>query len=146
MTMFKKEKANSKLEVLREVDLFRGCSDAELKKVMSAWDQVTFPAGRVLVKEGERGAEAFVLVSGTGEVSIGGQKIAEVGPGAVIGEMALLDNGPRGATVTLTTDSELLVIEVRRFRGLLDELPSLTHKILATLSRRLREVEGILTA
>lgn len=142
----KDNREDSKLELLRGVDLFRGCSGAELRRLASRWDIVTKPAGAVLIAEGERGSEALVLASGSASVTIDGKQVAEVGPGAIIGEMALLDNGTRAATVTLTTESELLVIEVRQFRALLEEMPSLTRQILATLTRRLREVEGVLTA
>lgn len=137
---------DSKLTVLRGVSLFRACSDAELRRLASYWDIVTQPAGKVLVTEGERGSEAFVLASGAADVTIGGQRIAQIGPGAVVGEMALLDHGRRAATVTLTAEAELLVIEVRAFGALLDDMPHLTRKILTTLSTRLREVEGALTA
>lgn len=142
----KDDRQDTKAQLLRGVSLFRSCTDAELRTLASAWDQVHFPAGKVLVREGEAGSEAFILASGTADVTLAGKKLAEIGDGAVVGEMALLDNGRRAATVTLTTDAELLVIEVRRFRGLLDEMPSLTRQILSTLSQRLREVEGALTA
>ena len=142
----KDHRDDTRMALLRDVDLFRACSDAELRRLGSSWDPVTYPAGRVLVTEGERGSEAFVLASGAAAVTIGDQHIAGIGPGAVVGEMALLDNGTRAATVTLTTESELLVIAVREFRSLLDEMPNLTRQILTTLTRRLREVEGALTA
>lgn len=142
----KDDRQDTKAELLRGVRLFRGCNDAEVRKLATAWDQIHFPAGRVLVTEGQTGSEAFILASGTAEVTLGGKHLADIGPGTIVGEMALLDSGPRAATVTLTSDAELLVIEVRRFRALLDEMPSLTRQILATLSQRLREVEGALTA
>lgn len=142
----KEDRQDTKAELLRGVRLFRGCNDAEVRKLAAAWDQVSFPAGRVLVTEGQAGSEAFILASGTAEVTLGGKHLADIGPGTIVGEMALLDNGPRAATVTLTSDAELLVIEVRRFRALLDQMPSLTRQILTTLSQRLREVEGALTA
>lgn len=132
-----------KIQLIRTVDLFRSCSEREYRHLAAAFDQLDLPAGRVLIHEGRYGGEAFVLVQGTAEVTIAGERIAMLGPGSVIGEMALVDRGPRTATVVLTTAATVLVTDPQRFTGVLAEMPSVSSKVLATLSRRLREAERV---
>lgn len=131
-----------KLQLIRNVELFRGCSEREYRHLGAAFDQLDLPAGEVLIHQGRHGAEAFVLVRGTAEVSIAGERIAMLGAGSVIGEMALVDRGPRTATVTLTSDATVLVTDTQRFAAVLSEMPTVSSKVLATLSRRLRDAEG----
>ena len=70
-----------------------------------------------------------------------GKKVATLGPGAVIGELSLLDHGPRTATVSADTDCTMLVISQRQFLGVIDAIPALAHKLLATLAGRIRELD-----
>lgn len=135
--------ANKKeyLEHLRNVPLFSSCSTKELEKIAKAGDEITVPEGHMLCDQGGTGREAFVLLSGSAIVKRNGKKITIVGPGAMIGELSLLDHGPRTATVTTNSESTLLVIDQRNFAGVLADVPSLSRKLLAALASRIRDLD-----
>ena len=99
------------------------------------------PAGSVIIDQGQTGHEAFVILSGTATVRRNGKKVASLGTGSMLGELSLLDHGPRTATVVCDTECELLVISQRHFLAILDEVPALGHKLLATLAGRIREFD-----
>jgi CRP/FNR family cyclic AMP-dependent transcriptional regulator len=132
----------SHLDNLASVPLFSACSKKELQAVARATDELVLPAGKVLCEQGTSGREAFVLVDGTAEVRINDKKVATVGPGSCVGELALLDHGPRTATVVAETDVTALVIGIREFGGIIDEVPSMTHKLLRALAARIRELDS----
>ena len=129
------------LQHLREVPLFSGCTKKELEKIARASDEITMTAGTLIIDQGQTGREAFVILDGTVAVKRNGRKIADLGSGAVVGELSLLDHGPRTATAVCTTDCSLLVIDQRRFIGVLDDIPSLSHKLMRTLASRIRELD-----
>ncbi len=129
------------LDHLAGIRLFASCNHRELQKIARATDEVAIESGRVLMQQGERGREAFVIIDGTASVEIGGTHITEIGPGNAVGELALLDGGPRTATVTALTDMRVLVIDQRAFTSLLDEVPGLARKILARLAGMVREFD-----
>ncbi|MEY3679890.1 MAG: Crp/Fnr family transcriptional regulator [Ilumatobacteraceae bacterium] len=131
----------SYLESLGKVSLFSSCSNKDLEKIAKAGDEVTISAGTVVVDQGQTGREAFVLLKGSATVRRNGKKVATLGPGAVIGELSLLDHGPRTATVSADTDCTMLVISQRQFLGVIDAIPALAHKLLATLAGRIRELD-----
>lgn len=106
-----------------------------------ASDELALPAGRHLCEQGSTGREAFILVGGSAEVRRNGRKVATLGPGDCVGELALLDHGPRTATVTATTDVDVLVLGAREFAGILDEVPPIAHKLLKALASRIRELD-----
>ncbi|MEO5724479.1 MAG: cyclic nucleotide-binding domain-containing protein [Ilumatobacteraceae bacterium] len=130
------------LEHLKNVPLFRGCSQRELEKVAKAGEEVTMSAGSLIVDQGQTGREAFVVLSGTVAVKRNGKKVASLGPGTVVGELSLLDHGPRTATVICETDCSLLLLSQRHFTAVLDEVPALSHKLLASLAGRIRELDS----
>jgi CRP-like cAMP-binding protein len=129
-------------EHLASVPLFSACSKKELQLVARRAEDVTVEPGKVLVREGAAGAEFFVIVEGTAEVSRHGNKVATLGPGAAFGELALLDKAPRNATVTAVTPMELVVLGQREFAGIIDEVPGFAHKLLAGLAHRLRQYDA----
>jgi CRP-like cAMP-binding protein len=129
-------------EHLASVPLFSACSKKELQLVARRAEDVTVEPGKVLVREGAAGAEFFVIVEGTAEVSRHGNKVAELGPGAFFGDLALLDKAPRNATVTAVTPMELVVLGQREFAGIIDEVPGFAHKLLAGLAHRLRQYDA----
>jgi CRP-like cAMP-binding protein len=131
----------SHLDHLSSVSLFSACSKKELQAVARATDEVVLPTGRTLCKQGATGREAFVIVEGTAAVRINDKKVATLGPGACVGELALLDHGPRTATVVAETDVTALVIGVREFSSIIDDVPSMTHKLLRALAGRIRELD-----
>ncbi|MEI2705050.1 MAG: cyclic nucleotide-binding domain-containing protein [Ilumatobacteraceae bacterium] len=129
------------IEHLRNVPLFQGCSNRDLEKIAKAGDEVRMPAGSLILDQGQTGREAFVVLDGTVVAKRNGKKIANLGRGAVVGELSLLDHGPRTATVICETDCELLLLDQRNFMGVLDEVPALAHKLLATLAGRIRDLD-----
>jgi CRP/FNR family transcriptional regulator, cyclic AMP receptor protein len=129
------------LDHLHNVPLFTGCSNKELQTIARAADEITLPAGHVLTDQGQVGREAFVIVKGEATVRRNGKKVASVGPGAVVGELSLLDHGPRTATVTTDSETTVLVIDQRHFLAVLDDVPTLSHKLLATLAAKVRELD-----
>ena len=132
---------DEKIEALASMWLFRSCSKKDLAAIGRASEQLTAPAGRVLCKEGEVGHEFYLVLGGSAAVKRKGKKVANLGPGDYFGEMALLDRGPRSATVTADSDVDLLVLGQREFSGLIDEIPGLGHKLLEAMARRLRDAD-----
>ena len=129
------------LEHLRSVPLFSGCTAKDLEKVLKAGDEVAAKAGQVIIDQGQTGREAFVLLNGSATVRRNGKKVATLSAGAIVGELALFDHGPRTATVVCDSDSELLVIGQREFLGVLAEVPSLNRKMLEYLAGKIREFD-----
>ena len=130
-----------KLELLAGVPLFEQLDKSELQRVGALADIIDLPAGRTLMREGETGAEAMVIVSGTASIDKAGEVIAQRGPGAIIGEMALISHQPRSATVKLETDAQLLVIGRREFDALMHEMPSVRKNVMESLAMRLMAAE-----
>jgi CRP-like cAMP-binding protein len=95
----------------------------------------------LVVDQGQTGREAFVIISGTATVKRNGKKVATLGTGAVVGELSLLDHGPRTASVIAETECVMLVISQRQFLGVIDAIPALSHKLLGTLAGRIRELD-----
>lgn len=132
---------DEKLDLLRTVPLFAGLGRREIERLGQLCDEVDLPAGRVLMRQGESGSEAIVIVEGRVRIERNGRTIAERTSGDVIGEIALLAEGPRTATVTLIEPSRLLVIGHREFHALMDEMPEVRLTILSALAERLRGLE-----
>lgn len=135
------KRKDEKVDLLRQVSLFRACSDKELANIASICDVVHSKEGEVLCQEGKVGGEFFVIADGKAEVTLKKKHLATVGAGSFFGEMSLLDHGPRAATVTAASDMTLLVLDPRQFDSLLKETPSVAYKVMKTLAERLREVE-----
>jgi CRP/FNR family transcriptional regulator, cyclic AMP receptor protein len=128
---------NAKIELLKRVPLFERCSRSELQRIARLADEVTLPAGRTLTKEGEPGREFVVLAEGRAEVRRKGRRLRELSAGDFLGEIALLADVPRTATVTTLTPVNILLMTARDFRTLLREMPSLQPKVLYALATRL---------
>lgn len=131
-----------KEDLLRDVPLFSACTRKELSLISKLADRVEIGAGDVLTQEGSPGREFFVIAEGTAAVDVRGKVVAKLGPGDFFGEMALLDLGPRAATVRAESPMTVYVIEQRDFGRLLDDVPVVARKILAGLAARLRQVQG----
>ena len=131
----------SYLESLRNVSLFSSCSNKDLEKIAKVADEITLPAGKLIVDQGQTGREAFIIMSGEATVRRNGKKVASLGAGAVVGELSLLDHGPRTASVIADTECVVLVISQRQFLAVIDAIPALSHKLLATLAGRIRELD-----
>jgi len=133
--------ANAKIDLLKHAPLFEQCSKQELQRIASIADELDLPAGKVLIREGERGREFFVIVSGEVEVRRKGRKVKTLGAGSFVGEIALLSKIPRVATVTALTPVDVLVITDRAFLDLCEKSPSLAVKVARTLAERVGENE-----
>ena len=128
---------NRKVELIRKVPLFSGCSKKELERISLIADEIDFRSGKTLIKEGTAGREFFVLADGTAEISRNGKRIDTAGPGEFFGEMALLTDQPRNATVTTTSDVDALVITAASFRTLVESNPLIALKVMRAVADRL---------
>jgi CRP-like cAMP-binding protein len=139
-------KAQNRRDLLRGVSLFSVCSNRELDRVARITTPIVAEAGQVLTREGDTGHEFFVVVDGSATASIGDRRIADLGPGSFFGELALLDGGPRTATVTASSPMNLLVLSRREFCELIESsIPSVARKMLTAIGTRLREMDQALT-
>ena len=127
---------DTKVELIKSAPLFENCSKQELQRIARIADELDIRAGKVLMREGERGREFFVIIKGEVEVRRKGRKMATLGPGSFVGEMALLSKIPRVATVTALTPLDVLVITDRAFLDLLQKTPALSVKVARTLAER----------
>jgi CRP-like cAMP-binding protein len=128
---------DAKIDLLKDVPLFAGCSKSELQRIASLADELDVGDGSTLIREGERGREFIVIADGTVRVTRSGKQLRDLGPGDFIGEIALVADVPRTATVTATSPVRLLVVTDRAFRGLLEQMPSIAKKVLQSLGERL---------
>jgi CRP/FNR family cyclic AMP-dependent transcriptional regulator len=123
--------------MLRGVPLFARCSKADLQRIAALADEVDFGEGKTLMREGTQGREVFVVVEGDLHVTREGKALGDLGAGDVVGEMSLVADVPRTATVTATTPVRLLVLTKRGFLELLTQSPSIATKVLQSLGERL---------
>ena len=126
---------------LRHVPLFKGLSRKALERVAMAGQEVAVSAGTVLMEEGRAGRDAMVVLSGSIVVRRGDRKVATLGPGGVVGELALLDDGPRTATVVCASDARVLVLSAPEFRAVHDDVPALAKGLLSSMAERIRELD-----
>jgi len=131
---------------LRHITLFSACTDRELALIASRTTEHHARPGDILTREGHAGHEFLVIVDGTATVHVGDRTVAILGPGDFFGEIALLDDGPRTATVIADTDLVAEVSNHREFVDLLTEAPNLARNLLVGLARRLRAADLQLTA
>jgi CRP/FNR family cyclic AMP-dependent transcriptional regulator len=130
-----------KVERLAKVQLFSACNKRELSRIAQLTEEIEVPAGRVLIRQGDPGREAFVICDGRAKATVRGKKSAKLGPGECFGEMALLDAAPRSATVTVESDMRLLVLDSRQFSTLLEDQPNIGRRVLAAVGERVRHAE-----
>jgi CRP-like cAMP-binding protein len=136
----KKHTSRAKLDLLRQVPTLANCTDKELNEVARHLDETSVAAGTVLTKEGTLGHEAFIILEGWAAVMIHDEPVAALGPGQLAGEMAMIDNSPRTATVVAKTDMRLLVIGPGAFASFAGQ-PAVARCINKTLSERLRRAD-----
>lgn len=134
--------SDSKLDLLRSIPLFSELGRRELERVEQLTDEVDLPAGQVLMRQGDVGREMYVLASGGARVERNGELLSTMTPGAFIGDISLLSEGTRTATVTLTAPSRLLVLGHREFHELMDEMPSVRAGVLRSIAEKLRRLEA----
>ena len=133
------------LNAVQAIPLFSGCNTKELREVARLGTTVSVVAGKPITKEGEVGLELLIVLAGTATCRLKGRKLAHFGPGDFIGEMSLLDRGPRSATVVADSDMKLLVLNSREFRSLTEASPTIGWKIMAAMAGRLRNTDESLS-
>jgi CRP-like cAMP-binding protein len=132
---------SSTVEQLKRVALFSACTREELELIDAATTELRFVAGQTLARQGKTGHEFVVIVEGSARVEIGDQTVARIEAGDFFGEIALLDGGPRTATVIAETDLVAEVIGQQEFGVLIERSPHLAKKLLVGLARRLRAAD-----
>jgi CRP/FNR family transcriptional regulator, cyclic AMP receptor protein len=128
---------DSKVAAMARVPLFCRLSKGDLARIARLADEVDLPQGKKLTREGSRGREFFVLLEGSADVKRQGQRIATMRGGDFFGEIALVTDVPRTATVTTTSPVRALVITDRAFRELLRDSPPIQGKVLEAVASRL---------
>jgi len=137
-----RKKAVDGADKLRGVAFFDGFSDDELMRVAELADDVEAEAAAVLVDQGRVGQECYVILDGQAGVFANGEHIATVGPGMMVGEMALVEHRPRNATVVAETPMRLLAFDTRHFKQLLEEMPKAHDRVMEMLAARLQANRG----
>jgi CRP/FNR family transcriptional regulator, cyclic AMP receptor protein len=132
-------RSNAKEQLIKSVPLFSHCSRAEIAALAGEADELTLPEGKELTRQGERGREFMVIVDGAAKVERDGNVVNELGPSDFLGEIALLSDVPRTATVTTTTDTTILVLTDRAFKRVADKIPSVHESLIAALTARLQD-------
>jgi CRP/FNR family cyclic AMP-dependent transcriptional regulator len=128
---------DSKAKTIAKVPLFSRCSKRELARIAQLADEIDLPAGKVLTRQGDWGREFFVVLDGSAQVRRGKRSLPPMGAGDFFGEIALVTNEPRTATVTAATPLRALVITDRAFRELLRRSPDIQGKVLEAVAARL---------
>ena len=130
------------LGYLTGTPLFSACSKKDLALVSKHSEHLKIPAGTEMTTEGKVGYEFYVIIDGKATVTKKGKQVALLGPGDSFGELSLLDRSPRNATVTADSDMDIVLLGQREFNALLDLVPTLAHKLLIGLARRIHEVDN----
>jgi CRP-like cAMP-binding protein len=128
---------DAKVDLLSRVPLLAACSKKELGMIANLADVIDFPEGKTLMRAGDQGWEFFILVDGTVRVSQGGRKHRDLAAGDWVGEIALIANVARTATVVTTSPVRALVLTRGGFSQLIGDVPSIAAKVLAALGERL---------
>jgi CRP/FNR family transcriptional regulator, cyclic AMP receptor protein len=133
---------DQKLELLERVPLFAGLPTDGLEEIGRITDEIEVPAGRALTHEGRHEGYFFVIVSGTVRIERGGRTINTIGAGDFLGEIALLDGGPRTATATTESPCRLLSMTHERFHELLESSTPVRTVVLQAVGERLRAIDA----
>lgn len=139
---FWKQPAKS-AEYLKGVAFFDGFTDEELQRIAQLSGELILGAGSVLMDQGDTGVDCYVIVDGTASVRIRDEEITTLGPGEMVGEMALVDFRPRIAKVVALTDMQLVRFNSGQFRELLKEMPKASERVMSVLGERLKAETGL---
>jgi CRP-like cAMP-binding protein len=132
---------DTKRDAIRGVPMFARLGDRQLEEIGRLADEVDVAAGHVLMREGAIGEEFFIILAGQVEVQRGGTVIRTLGPGDFLGEISLIDHGPRSATATCISACRLLVLAHREFNTLLADFPDIERQVLVALAERVRTLD-----
>jgi CRP/FNR family cyclic AMP-dependent transcriptional regulator len=133
---------DTKVQALKGIPLFEGLSRKELVQLERVCEDVQVEPGKVLCKEGQTGDEFFVIVDGRVQVTRKSRRVSTLSSGDFVGEIALVTEMPRTATVTAETPVRLIVLTLREFHAMLDQNPKVERKVLRVLARRLAETSS----
>jgi CRP-like cAMP-binding protein len=133
--------ADAPSELIASVPLFGALAPKDVQQIARSFKERTFSAGDVIAEEGKGGVGFFVIEAGTAKVTVRGEERATLGPGSYFGEVALIDDGARTATVTAETELRCYGLTSWEFRPLVEMNPSIAWHMLQTLAQRLREAE-----
>lgn len=128
-------KVTQNLQTLRHIALFMDLGDSELVRIFAKFNSAEYPPGTVVIREGDNTDSMFVIVEGGVQIERGGKRVASLGRGAHFGEMGLLNQRPRSATVTVSAPTQMLVLERRAFNEVLREDTSMAAKLLYKLAQ-----------
>ena len=131
------------VDALAEVELFSGLMQSDLLRVVTLAAQADIATGKAITEQGARDPRFVVLLDGRARVEIDGKAVEEIGPGDYFGEIALLDGGPRSATVVALTPVRILALEQMSFRPLLQDHPEIAEQLLLAMCRRLRREQAV---
>ena len=121
---------------LRDVGFFDGFAPSELDRVAELAEEVEAAPGAVIIDQGRVGTECFVIVEGQANVYVGDEAVASIGPGTMVGEMALVEHRPRSASVVADTPMRLIAFDIKAFKTLLEEMPRVHAAVLEMLAAR----------
>ena len=133
--------AGPSLDLLQQIPLFADFDRGELERISRTFKDRTFEAGSTVVGEGKTGAGFFVIESGEATVSMRGDERGKLGPGDYFGEIALIDDGARSATVTADSELRCYGLTSWEFRPLVESNASIAWKLLETMAKRLRSAQ-----
>jgi len=126
------------LDLLRNVDLFEELSKKEIERLAKSFRESRFAAGETIAAEGTRGVGFFIIGEGTVQYSVRGEEVGQGGPGDYFGEIALIDDGPRTATVKAGSDVTAYGLASWEFQPLVEENAALAWELLQGMAKRLR--------
>jgi len=130
-----------KIEHLRSIPIFARCGPGDLQRVAQLVDEVELADGHVIMREGEPASEMYIVVEGQARADKDGRTLFTFGPGAVFGEMSLIAEGPRTATVTAEGPLRAFVVAHREFHSLMEAYPEFRMRILEGLAAKVRRLE-----
>lgn len=137
--MARKDESAATVEDLRHIALFATMSNADLEEVAKLGEPVDAEPGAVLIDQGDVGLECFLVLDGEAGITSGGQHVATIGAGSIVGEMALVGHRPRNASVVAQTPMRLLAFDIAAFRRVLDDMPAARDYIYELLEARAEE-------
>jgi CRP-like cAMP-binding protein len=129
---------DERVERLRAIPLFMACNEKQLQFIATRVEDLEFKAGKVLCQQGKSGGEFFIVLSGEAQVERDGKVVDTIKTGDHFGEIALIDDGPRTATVTAMTPLRCLVLSPRQFQDVLHQDAEIAVHILRDVTKRLR--------
>jgi CRP/FNR family transcriptional regulator, cyclic AMP receptor protein len=129
------------LDRLREVPLFAGCDDKELTELAAIGTEVSVPEGETVMLQGDHSRDAYLVMSGSATCLKDGNELARFGPGDFFGEMALIGDRPRSASVVANEGLSVRAFHGSEFRRLLNDVPTIAVKVLWATAERLIDAE-----